>query len=153
MSAVSHRAVIKTPIGKLMIIEENGKITNIERTEAETVEPKGNILKSAAAWLDKYFKKENPGNLSFINPKGTDFQKQVWEILIKIPYGKTTTYKEIASALGKPNAARAIGQAVGKNPILILIPCHRVLAKNGIGGFGAGIENKLKLLSIENIEV
>ncbi len=82
---------------------------------------------------------------------GTDFQKQVWARLRQIPYGETQTYGQIASALGRPTAARAVGQAVHRNPILLLIPCHRVIGSNGqLTGFRAGLPLKQYLLSREN---
>lgn len=82
-------------------------------------------------------------------PKGTEFQRTVWDALKTIPYGETRTYAQIAAAIGKPTAARAVGQAVGANPCLILIPCHRVVAANGIGGFSSGVEVKRQLLALE----
>ena len=80
-------------------------------------------------------------------PKGTEFQRAVWEALKTIPYGEVRTYGQIAAMLGNPKAARAVGQAVGANPCLI--PCHRVVSANGIGGFSCGIEVKQQLLALE----
>lgn len=83
--------------------------------------------------------------------EGTDFQKLVFNELIKIPYGKTASYKDIAIRINKPNASRAVGNAVSSNNILIMIPCHRIIASNGaLTGFSAGIDLKEKLLNIEN---
>ncbi len=84
---------------------------------------------------------------------GTSFQRAVWEEISKIPVGKTTTYGQIAEKLGRPRAARAVGQAVGANPIPIIVPCHRVFAKKSLGGFSAGIEIKSKLLKIEGFSL
>ena len=85
-----------------------------------------------------------------MNPEGTDFQKSVWQALLKIPYGKTSSYKELANEIGKPKAMRAVGTAVGKNPFLIIVPCHRVIKNDGsLGGFAYGSEIKKKLLKIE----
>ena len=84
--------------------------------------------------------------------QGTDFEKKVWKALLKIPYGKTKTYGEIAREIGLPNGARAVGNACGKNPIPIIIPCHRVVASNGgLGGYTGGIGIKKKLLKIEKV--
>jgi len=80
---------------------------------------------------------------------GTPFQILVWEKIMDIPYGQVITYKKLAEKLGKPNAARAVGNAVGANPIPIIIPCHRVVASNGIGGYSCGIEIKKMLLELE----
>jgi len=83
---------------------------------------------------------------------GTNFQKSVWEILLKINYGETLNYEDIAVKLGDKSKVRAVGNAVGKNPILIKVPCHRVIRKNGeLGGFSSGIDVKLKLHEIEGI--
>lgn len=81
--------------------------------------------------------------------KATDFQRSVWKRLMKIPFAKTITYGEIAKAVGKPKAARAVGSAVGANPFLLIVPCHRVVGKNGLGGFRCGIAWKKKLLALE----
>ena len=83
-------------------------------------------------------------------PDGTEFQKSVWRELKKIPRGQTRTYGEIAAAIGNPGAVRAVGSACGANPLPVFIPCHRVVAKNGSGGFGSGLPWKLLLLEMED---
>ena len=86
-----------------------------------------------------------------LEPTGSAFQKKVWKALVQIPYGSTRTYSEIAQAIGQPRAQRAVGNAIGKNPLLVLIPCHRVVRTNGeLGGFSAGKSLKPRLLSLEN---
>ena len=83
--------------------------------------------------------------------KGTEFQQKVWEALLKIPTGKLSTYSKVAKATGFPQAQRAVGTAIGRNPILYIIPCHRVIAQNGkMGGFYWGIEKKMEILNFEN---
>ncbi len=82
---------------------------------------------------------------------GTSFQISVWKELLKIPYGNVRTYGEIAEKIGKPRAARAVGGAVGANPIPVIVPCHRVVGANGLGGYSCGIEIKKKLLQIEGV--
>ncbi len=82
---------------------------------------------------------------------GTPFQRAVWKRLLDIPYGEVITYKELAECIGRPNSARAVGNAVGANPIPIVIPCHRVLAANGLGGYASGIHIKKDLLKIEGV--
>lgn len=82
---------------------------------------------------------------------GTDFQRQVWQALQAIPWGSTRTYQDIAADLGNPLSARAVGQANGRNPISIVVPCHRVLAKNGLGGYSGGLGLKERLLRIEGV--
>lgn len=100
--------------------------------------------------LAAYFK----GNLKTFDldlaPQGTDFQHRVWEALARIPYGTVVTYKSIAEAVGNPGAVRAVGGATGKNPIPIIIPCHRVIGSNGsLTGFGGGLQTKSLLLDLE----
>lgn len=97
------------------------------------------------------------GRTSFSVPldlQGTKFQRKVWLELRSIPYGQTVTYADVAKSIGKPGAARAVGQAVGRNPCLVMVPCHRVLGKNGtLTGFSAGMELKKQLLGLEGIKV
>lgn len=100
--------------------------------------------------LDEYFsgkRKDFELNISF---SGTDFQKAVWEELRKIPYGKTKSYQDIAKLIKKPNAQRAVGSACGKNSILLVVPCHRVISKSkALGGFAYDLKMKSKLLKLE----
>ncbi len=116
------------------------------------------IFDETKKWLDIYFSGFNPGFTPKYKVKTTEFQKSVYEIMLKIPYGKTITYneiaKEIANARGiKKMSAQAIGHAVGTNQICIIIPCHRVMGnKNNITGYGGGILNKIKLLELEGID-
>jgi methylated-DNA-[protein]-cysteine S-methyltransferase len=110
------------------------------------------IFNSARNWLAKYFA-GNPGAVEFpIVPAGTEFQRSVWEILLSIPYGESMSYGTIAKRLGEKQSAQAVGQAVGRNPISIIIPCHRVLgAKGQLTGYAGGLENKKWLLAHEGI--
>lgn len=116
------------------------------------------IFDETKKWLDIYFSGFSPGFTPKYKVKTTEFQKSVYEIMLKIPYGKTITYneiaKEIANARGiKKMSAQAIGHAVGTNQICIIIPCHRVMGtKNNITGYGGGILNKIKLLELEGID-
>ena len=82
---------------------------------------------------------------------GTDFQHRVWSALLDIPTGQTVTYGELAARIGKPKAARAVGTALGANPVPFFVPCHRVVAANGLGGFTGGLDIKKRLLSIEKV--
>lgn len=115
------------------------------------------IFKKVKNYLDAYFSGKIVDNVNIpIELEGTDFRKKVWEILKNIPYGKTISYKEIADIIAKHihkrMSARAVGGAVGHNPISIIIPCHRVLGSNGkMTGYAGGIARKVKLLQIENI--
>lgn len=95
-----------------------------------------------------------PKKLPPLDLVGTEFQKSVWRAMLKIPFGKTKSYGEIAQAVGKPKAVRAVGGACGANSIPILVPCHRVLAANNkIGGFGSGLGWKCKLLELEGVQL
>lgn len=112
---------------------------------------KENLEKRVAAWVERYFvgeETEFPKDIP-LDVEGTEFQRRVWDELRQIPYGKTRTYGEIAVILGEPGAARAVGSACGKNPILLAIPCHRVVGASGLGGFALGLDIKKKLLNLE----
>lgn len=117
------------------------------------------IFEQARRWLDLYFDGTAPDFTPPLKPKGTAFQKAVWEILRSIPYGKTMTYGEIAGRVAAQKglarmSAQAIGGAVGHNPISILIPCHRVVGTNGsLTGYAGGVERKEKLLTLEKADL
>ena len=107
------------------------------------------VLEETKIWLFRYFDGEIPDSLPPIAPKGTPFQQQVWQKLLEISYGKTMSYGELAKALGC-KSAQAVGGAVGRNPISILIPCHRVVGADGsLTGYAGGVEKKEFLLAIE----
>jgi methylated-DNA-[protein]-cysteine S-methyltransferase len=111
-------------------------------------------LEAAAAWLDAYFSGANPGEPPALAPVGTPFQQAVWDELLTIPYGSTTTYGEVARRLsartGRTESPRAVGSAVGRNPILVMVPCHRVVGASGsLTGYAAGIDRKGRLLRLE----
>ena len=111
-----------------------------------------NIIKTAEQQLKEYFEgKRKVFNLP-LEISGTEFQKKVYDELLKIPYGKTISYKELARRVGNENASRAVGGAVGKNPISIIVPCHRVIGSDGsLTGFGGGLPMKKKLLELEGV--
>lgn len=116
---------------------------------AEEGEP---VMALAARELDEYFAGKRQSFDVPLCPEGTDFERLVWGELCRLPFGECVCYSELAARIGHPSACRAVGSAVGKNPLLILIPCHRVLAKGQkLGGFSAGIERKKLLLGLENI--
>lgn len=109
------------------------------------------ITIQAQQQLSAYFSKSLITFSVPLDLQGTDFQKKVWEALLQIPFGKLATYSDIAKQINQPKAPRAVGQAVNKNPIAIVIPCHRVIGKNQhLTGFAAGIETKNALLHLEN---
>ena len=107
-------------------------------------------FKEASDQLKAYFKGELKTFDLDLDLKGTEFQKKVWQALTAIPYGKTTSYGELARQIGNPKASRAVGMANGKNPVAVIIPCHRVIGKNGkLTGFGGGLDTKAYLLDLE----
>ena len=103
-------------------------------------------------WLDLYFAGEKPDFIPTLAPSGTSFQQRVWEILLTIPYGKTMSYGDVARRISSTMSAQAIGGAVGRNPIGIIIPCHRVIGADGsLTGYGGGMERKRWLLEREGL--
>jgi len=146
-----EKSYYKSPIGNLEIICQNDELLSLKirnDIEAESIET--DFIKNIKNQLNEYFSGQRQNFDIKINYKGTEFQKLVWKELQKIPYGKTKSYSEIAIALGKPNTQRAVGSACNKNPIMLIIPCHRVISKNGnVGGFAYGNIIKQKLLDIE----
>lgn len=114
-------------------------------------EPQLKILAEATVQIEEFLMSKRKKFTLPLDLQGTEFQKQVWAQLQKIPYGKTCSYKELAVLLKRPKACRAVGTANGKNPVSIIIPCHRVVARNGtLGGYAGGLPNKALLLEIES---
>jgi len=108
------------------------------------------VLAEAKQWLDAYFLGQQPEPFTKICLKGTIFQQQVWAVLKTVPYGKTVTYGWVAEAMGRPEAAQAVGGAIGRNPISVIIPCHRVVGADGsLTGYAGGEERKRWLLEWE----
>ena len=143
-----------TQIGEITIAEENNCITNICISEQGTFQSytlkETEIIKQANLQLNEYLNGQRKIFELNLNPKGTEFQKKVWEALQNIPYGETKTYKQIAEAIENSKACRAVGMANNKNPIFIVIPCHRVIGADGsLTGYGAGLPIKEKLLTLE----
>lgn len=155
-----------SPIGKLLLISDGKSLTNLY-IEGQKVflstnntyieKPDLEVFLISKKWLDMYFSGQVPNIKINLQLKGSEFQKRVWNILLEIPYGKVITYKDIAQIIEKERgikrmSAQAVGSAVGRNPISIIIPCHRVIGSNGkLSGYNGGIELKRKLLTIEQI--
>ncbi|HWA80076.1 MAG TPA: methylated-DNA--[protein]-cysteine S-methyltransferase [Acetobacteraceae bacterium] len=139
---------VATPLGPLTLSEMGGAITELDWRSAG--EPSGtSLLQRACLCLERYFAGRVEEFDLPLAPGGTAYERRVWAALRAIPYGTTRTYGEIARVAG--GSARAVGRAVGRNPIPILIPCHRVLAMDGMGGFSApgGVRTKRALLALE----
>ena len=148
---MTNKFYYKSPIGVLEIEPKNDIVLGLKVVEScDNVSEVTGYFAQVAKQLDEYFAGKRTKFELNISPKGTEFQKKVWAELLKIPYGKTKSYQEIAEAVGKPNAQRAVGSACNKNPILLIIPCHRVISKTGkLTGFACGIDRKEQLLNLE----
>ena len=158
---MSHTATYSSPLG-LIVIESDGEmLTGLRLMETsgtpqqatETIPDATSdtlpIFIEVLQWLDDYFAGKRPCNVPRLNPSGTAFQRRVWQSLFTIFYGQTKTYGEIARMVGC-NSARAVGQAIGHNPIALIIPCHRVVGANGtLGGYAYGLNRKKQLLQLE----
>lgn len=140
-----------SPIAYIVITEENGKLTGLSLSNKPTSENiETPLLLSAKKQIEDYFSGKLKHFDCEIKTKGTEFQKQVWKELLNIPFGETTTYKKVAENIGKPKAIRAVANAIGKNPISIIIPCHRVIGSDGsLTGYYYGLKIKKFLLDLE----
>lgn len=160
-----------SPLGNILLASDGENLIGlwieeqkyfVDNFEAETMIIKDNleIFIKTKKWLDRYFKLEKPSISELeLAPIGSEFRTSVWKILCDIPYGKTITYGEIAKMMAKKlnknsMSAQAIGNAVGHNPISIIIPCHRVVGKDGnLTGYAGGIDKKIKLLELEGVDL
>lgn len=153
-----------SPIGKITLASNGEALTALwlpgqssaERflyAERQSGEPP--VLAEAKRWLDIYFSGKEPDFIPALSPEGTPFQREVWSILRQIPYGETVTYGEIAAEVAKRRgkekmSAQAVGNAVGSNPVSIIVPCHRVVGAGGsLTGYNGGIKYKIALLKLE----
>lgn len=151
---------IQSPVGKLRLVTDSDAVTGIYFEQSRSVvdypdrtEHQPRILDELERQLTEYFRKERRSFDLPLNPAGTPFQQSVWSLLQEIPFGQTTTYGRLASALGDPNKSRAVGLANGSNPISIVVPCHRVIGADGsLTGFGGGLPNKQWLLIHEGAQ-
>jgi methylated-DNA-[protein]-cysteine S-methyltransferase len=143
----------ETIIGYLTISADEQGITDVsfgKRNPVHAVCQETPVIKQAVSELQEYFEGRRREFTVPLHPQGTDFQLRVWQVLRTIPYGKTWSYKQVATAAGNPNASRAVGMANNRNPIAIIIPCHRVIGANGrLVGYAGGLDVKEKLLQIE----
>ena len=149
------RAAMDSPLGTILLTEENGCLTAVEFVGNEPAYCDDSpLLRKAMQQLTEYFSGNRREFDLPLAPEGTDFQKRCWAELQKIPYGQAISYGEEARRLGRPTACRAVGGANGRNPIPVIIPCHRVIAADGsLGGFSGGLDIKRKLLALEGIAI
>lgn len=153
-----YKHIYNSKIGNICIKADENNLLEVYFTEDNQVsEPDDSssqpneIIKETEKQLNEYFSGKRQVFGLPLNPKGTDFRKKVWEKLKTIPYGETRTYKDIAVMIGNPKASRAVGNANNKNPIGIIIPCHRVIGSNKkLIGYSGGIDKKEKLLKLES---
>ena len=140
-----------SPVGPLWLCSDADAVTGLHFTRQDGLAGAELPLHQAAAeQLEAYFAGKRTAFSLPLRPAGTAFQLSVWQALTEIPYGETRSYGEIAAAVGNPKAARAVGMANNRNPISILIPCHRVIGSTGkMVGYGGGLEKKLFLLELE----
>lgn len=157
--APRHR-LVATPLGTYVIAAEGPALTGVWRQEQShyprpdclggAAPADDDLLGAAERQLLAYLAGERAGFDLPLAPRGTDFQRAVWDLLHEIPRGATTTYGQLARELGRPRAAQAVGAAVGSNPLSIVVPCHRVLAAGGaLTGYAGGLETKQALLILE----
>lgn len=149
-----------SPLGTMLIIEENNALTHLTLSDntqvlsnfpADSLQQKSSsVISSAKIQLNEYFKGTRKIFQLPLNPIGTPFQKKVWNVLCTIPFGETRSYKEIALQIENPKGCRAVGMANNRNPIMLIIPCHRVIGTDGsLIGYAGGIEIKKWLLEHE----
>lgn len=162
---MEYAYIYDTEIGKMRIVEDEQGITElswvVQSEENEKVVPSASceyketeLIKEAAKQLMEYLEGKRKEFTVRLHPKGTPFQIKVWQALSSIPYGETRSYKQIAEAVGNSKASRAVGRANHNNPIVCIIPCHRVIGSDkSLVGYGGGLEIKVKLLQLENIAI
>ena len=149
-----------SPIGLIRMGETGGFLTRAnyveqspesEHLKANSISNSSTLLKDACRQLDEYFEGRRQKFDLALKPHGTDFQRFAWESLLRIPYGETRSYLQQAESIHNPKAIQAIGQANSRNPISIIIPCHRVIGKNGsLTGYAGGLDRKTRLLALEH---
>ncbi|MER6390731.1 methylated-DNA--[protein]-cysteine S-methyltransferase [Streptomyces sp. NPDC059382] len=160
MTSKQH-TVVASPYGPLTLVATDGVLSGLymvgqrhrpaEESFGERVAPTEAPFPEVVRQLTAYFAGELSEFTLPLRMEGTDFQRSVWEQLVRIPYGETWSYGQLADKLGKPGASRAVGLANGRNPIGIIVPCHRVIgASGGMTGYGGGVERKVKLLAFES---
>lgn len=152
---------IQSPIGELLLTSDGRALTRIymqQQKHADASQPDwqrdDSLFADVRDQFDGYFAGQRQNFELPMAPAGTEFQRSVWRALCEIPYGQTVSYGELAQRLGKPKASRAVGMANGRNPISIIVPCHRVIGADGsLTGYGGGIERKRWLLAHEGCPV
>jgi methylated-DNA-[protein]-cysteine S-methyltransferase len=142
---------VETPLGTLLLVRDEAGLKSVDFFDGPSGAPSTDtLLLDAAAQLQAYFAGKLERFELPLSPQGTKFQRRVWSAVAAIPYGTTTTYSAIAAELGMPAASRAVGAANGRNPLAIVVPCHRVIGASGaLTGYGGGLHRKRALLELE----
>lgn len=150
---------LKSPFGRVLVAGDGDSLQWLSFTRGRqkatslsewTEDNRDALLREAGRELAAYFAGKRERFELPLEPQGTEFQKRVWKKLVSIPYGKTLSYGELARRIGRPEAPRAVGAANGQNPISVIIPCHRLIGKNGdLTGYGGGLDMKRGLLELE----
>jgi methylated-DNA-[protein]-cysteine S-methyltransferase len=148
--SVGRVHTVETPIGPLLLSADGGRLSGVAFAGGGGDTSMAPLFAEAEAQLHAYFAGELERFELPLAPHGTAFQRSVWEALGEIPYGTTTSYSELAVRIGRPSACRAVGAANGRNPLPVIVPCHRVVgAAGGLTGYGGGLERKRLLLALE----
>ena len=155
---IRNQIVVASPVGKLCLIASDKGLVAIDvrnvrvASDQETSASAQKILSATKKQLEQYFAGKRTTFDIPLDLEGTEFQQQAWRALCRIPYGKTISYGQQATNIKKPKAFRAVGSANGKNPIPIIVPCHRVVAGDGsLGGYSLGLKMKKQLLALEGV--
>ena len=162
LNGSNYYASVNSPVGELTLVADATALTGLYFAGYEhaptvsrewTMQPQHPVLRQAAKQLEEYFSGERTTFSLPLRLAGTDFQEKVWGSIARIPYGETISYAELAKRAGAPQAIRAAGTTTGRNPVSIIIPCHRVMGKSGgLCGFAGGLERKRFLLALERTE-
>ena len=149
-----YQSLMNTPIGSICILADETAIIAVTFTEQHLERPENALTREAQAQLAAYFSGQRQQFNLPLAPLGTDFQHQAWKALQRIPYGETRYYAQQALQIQRPTAVRAVGAANGANPIAIIVPCHRVIGKNGaLTGYAGGLTRKQWLLAFERKQI
>lgn len=153
MESLFNHSFLSSPLGWLQVVERDNSLVNLSFvSQPESVSARGVVAQELARLLTNYFvgKSTDFATITMSLTAGTVFQRRIWQELRTIPYGQLVSYRQIAVAIGKPTAYRAVAKAIAANPLVIVIPCHRVVRSDGkLGGYAAGIERKQQLLQLE----
>jgi methylated-DNA-[protein]-cysteine S-methyltransferase len=161
-NAVNYYSIIESPVGKLMLVADVSALTGVyfvghdhipAASRTWTLDAQNPVLQKTAKQLGEYFAGKRSSFSIPLRLSGTDFQEKIWKEIARIPFGETISYSDLAQRAGAPAAIRAAGTSTGRNPVAIIVPCHRIVEKSGgLGGFAGGLDRKRHLHKLEKIE-